>query len=57
MRLVLYSGGYLEENEELNDAVIEMIDSRKPRITYIPSAFENSDEYYEEFITTSRAWV
>jgi dipeptidase E len=50
MRLVMYSGGYLEENEDLNEEVLQMIHSRRPMITYIPSSFEGSEEYYEEFI-------
>jgi len=52
MRLVLYSGGYLVDNDELNEVVMQMITHKsKSHITYIPAAYDDSDEYYEEFIT------
>ncbi len=46
MKLVLYSGGSFEDNEELNEAFVNMLPSN-PAITFIPS----SSNGYEPFFT------
>jgi len=50
MKLVLYSGGHEDENFELDSALIKLTHIRRPKITYIPSCYYGSEEYYEEFV-------
>lgn len=50
MKLVMYSGGYFEDNQLLGEEVLRLIEAKKPTITYIPSSFQDSDEEYEYFI-------
>ncbi len=50
MRLVFYSGGYPHENEHLDLEVLRLIGKTNPSMTFIPSAFEGSTQYYEEFV-------
>lgn len=50
MKLVLYSGGERDINEELDYELIEMIGKRKPSVAFIPSSYDDAEEYFEEFM-------
>lgn len=50
MKLIFYSGGGHEENEELDNELLDMIETKNPVFTLIPSSFEEADHYYSEFI-------
>lgn len=49
MRLVFYSGGYPEDNTELDIELIHMLGTTRPKITFIPASYEDSDELFDEF--------
>ena len=50
MNLVFYSGGDIEDNEELDLEVLRLIDKSSPSMTYIPSSFEDAHYNFEEFV-------
>ncbi len=50
MKLVLYSGGDIEDNEELDLHILRLIGKRNPSFTFIPSSFEESHYYFEDFV-------
>lgn len=50
MKLILFSGGDFDDNHEMNRELVGLMKKRRPLVTYIPSCFEDSDHYYEEFI-------
>lgn len=50
MKLVMYSGGYPEENELLDSKLLELVDRKDISICFIPTCSLHSDEDYEEVI-------
>jgi len=49
MRLGFYSGGDPEDNIQLDAELLKMLGKIHPKITFIPSCFESSESYFEEF--------
>jgi len=49
MRLGFYSGGDPEDNIYLDAELLKMLGKLHPKITFIPSSYEDSEEYYEDF--------
>lgn len=49
MRLVLYGGGDPRDNRELDLHVLRLVGKRRPSFTFIPSSFEDSHDYFEDF--------
>lgn len=49
MKIWLYSSGDLESNRHIDEALLRQIGKRRPRYCYVPSAFEDSEYYFEEF--------
>lgn len=50
MKLVMYSGGDNEDNEELDSELFNLIDRTNPVFTFIPSSFEEAEYYYDDFV-------
>jgi dipeptidase E len=50
MKLVLYSGGYVEDNEDLDKELLRLVPNEYPTVTFIPSSIEYAEELFEEFI-------
>jgi dipeptidase E len=50
MKVVIYSGGYVEENEDLDYELLALLDNEKPRVTFIPSSFEEAEDQFDDFI-------
>ncbi len=49
MRLGFYSGGDPEDNIQLDAELLKMLGKVHPKITFIPSCYEHSEEDFEEF--------
>ncbi len=50
MKLVFYSGGFPEENENLDKELIKLFQKEKLSLTFIPSSSEGASEEYHELI-------
>mgnify|MGYP001468345475 CR=1 FL=1 len=50
MKLWLYSSGSGRDNEEIDLELIRSIYNPRPKFTFIPASFEESEEYYDEFV-------
>ncbi len=50
MKLWLYSSGDLESNQHIDQLLLKQINKRRPSYCFIPSAYEDFDYYYDEFI-------
>ncbi len=51
MKLWLYSSGDIESNQHIDQLLLKQINKRRPSYCFIPSAYEDFDYYYDEFIT------
>lgn len=49
MKLVLYSGGTPEQNIDLDAQLLRMLGNVNPRITFVPSCFDHTEEDYQDF--------
>jgi dipeptidase E len=50
MRLIFYSGGGHELNQELDAWLLRMLGSNNPKCTVIPSCYDHRDEDIDDFI-------
>jgi len=50
MQVVLYSGGYYEDNFLLNQSILELCGKPRPRLTFIPSSSEWGMQDFAEFV-------
>jgi dipeptidase E len=50
MQLVIYSGGYYEDNILLNQSLLELCGKSRPRLTFIPSSSEWGMQDFAEFV-------
>lgn len=49
MKLWLYSSGDLASNQQTDQMMLMQIKKRKPKYCFVPSSYEDSEYYYEEF--------
>lgn len=49
MRLIFYSGGDHQENQELDAWLLRLVGSNNPKVTFIPSCYEHREEDIEDF--------
>ena len=47
MKILLYSGGDNDINEELDQELLQLSKKKKPSITFIPASSEGGKIYYE----------
>jgi dipeptidase E len=50
MQVVLYSGGYYEDNLLLNQSILDLASKGRPRLTFIPSSSEWGMQDFAEFV-------
>jgi dipeptidase E len=50
MKLVFYSGGQRDENQNIDIELFHLIESTDPLFTFIPACYDDSNVYYSEFI-------
>ncbi len=50
MNIWLFSSGDGDENEDVDQDLFKQIGSKQPLLTFIPSAEDDYEEYYDEFI-------
>lgn len=50
MKLWLYSSGDAYSNQSMDRALLRNLAHKKPTFTFIPTSFEEADDYYDEFI-------
>ena len=50
MNLVFYSGGHDFENKQLDEALLGLVDTKHPRITFIPSCSYLCDQDFLHFV-------
>lgn len=50
MKLVLYSGGDIRDNELLDFEILRLTGKHNPSCTMIPSSFEEAHFYFEDFV-------
>jgi len=50
MQVVIYSGGYYEDNILLNQSLIDLSGKNRPRLTFIPSSSEWGMQDFAEFV-------
>jgi len=50
MRLVFYSGGYPDENYELDNILLKHLAPKRPQVTYIPSSSDDADVHFRDFV-------
>lgn len=50
MKIVMYSGGDKEDNEQVDSELFNLVQSTNPIFTFIPSCFEESEYYYDDFV-------
>jgi len=54
MKAVLYGGGYYEDNVDLHRELVRLSDTKKPRITFIPSASDYGMVDFPDFVQSFR---
>ncbi len=50
MKLVLYSGGYEEQNNDIHKYLLHMSAKKNPQITYIPSCSYHADVDFRDYV-------
>ncbi|MGB0454789.1 MAG: Type 1 glutamine amidotransferase-like domain-containing protein [Bacteriovoracaceae bacterium] len=56
MKLVLYSGGHFDENEQLNQCLVDLTGKKSPQMTFIPSSSYQCEVEYREITTEFRRY-
>ncbi|MAX67890.1 MAG: Type 1 glutamine amidotransferase-like domain-containing protein [Bacteriovoracaceae bacterium] len=56
MKLVFYSGGYAEENFNLDQGLLSLFKKKDLKLTFIPSSSYNSNEDYRDIIQQYRPY-
>ena len=50
MKIVLFSGGFADQNETLDENLSFLVEKRSPKLTYIPSSSYQSEIEFREII-------